>query len=85
MLLSRSFAGEGKRRAGCNLFCNQRDAQVRVPRSHGANYFRNRAEREGQPAGVYQCDCAPGDETGAGVLPISGGTTFTEAMSSLES
>ena len=39
MPLARSFAEEGKRRAGCALFRNQRDARVRVLRNSATSYF----------------------------------------------
>jgi hypothetical protein len=50
MPLARSFAGEGKRRAGCALFRNQRDARVRVLRNSATSYFRIRVSYQGDAA-----------------------------------
>jgi hypothetical protein len=43
MPLARSFAGEGKRARWLPLFCNQRDARVRVLCNSPTFYFRVRA------------------------------------------
>jgi hypothetical protein len=50
--LARFFAGEGKRRAGCRFFRNQRDARVRVLRNSPAFYFRIRANPPALSVGV---------------------------------
>jgi hypothetical protein len=52
MPLARSFAGEGKRHAGCALFRNQRDARVRVLRNSATSYFRIRVNRRRAPRSI---------------------------------